>query len=255
MKNLTIHKVNVPNSIEEDTNRDRTVWVNGKLVEFDEGSHIIYYIDHQTDYTVDTNGGESMITLAYPIRVEKPVSNEKIIISALKNTYCLINEADFNNFQLKLLQTSDSEEVKEYREFVSWITDGLNISKGVTLEEAKRIVIENINKYDTSEEVNSFLLNNIPAWLDKNTRVGLINSITIEKAAGYESTNLWLGTQNFTLPIDLAIEFLNHLELYAKDCYNKTAEHKYNVEQLLTVEEVLEYDYKVGYPDKLSVSI
>ena len=162
---------------------------------------------------VNTDGGESLITLAYPIRVEKPVSDEKIIISALKNAYCLVNEADFNNFQLKLLQINDSEEVKEYREFVSWINDGLNISRGITLEEAKKIVIENINKYDTSEEVNSFLLNNVPAWLDKNTRVGLINSITIEKAAGYNTTNLWLGTQNFTLPINSAIEFFKSLRV------------------------------------------
>lgn len=256
MKNLIIHKVNIPNSIEEDFNKERTTWIDGKLVEFDEGNHIIYYIDHTTDTLIDEDGKEVLTSLAYPIRVEKPVTQEKIIISAVKNTYCLIDDKDINIFQMKLLQAdNDSVEKNEYREFINWINNGLSIAKGITIEEARKIMIEKVINYDSSEEVNSFSLNNIPAWLDKNTRVGLMNSMTIEKAAGYKTTTLWLGTQNFTLPIDLAINFLNQLELYAKDCYNKTAEHKYNIEQLSTVEEILEYDFTLGYPDKLSISL
>lgn len=256
MKNLNIQKINVPNSIDEDPNKDKTIWIDDRIIEFDEGSHIIYYIDHQKESIVDEDGKESIITLAYPIRVEKPISQEKIIISAIKNAYCLVNDTDINNFQLKLLQISnDSPEVIEYREFISWINDKLNTSRGITVEEARKIMIEKINKYDLSEKVNLFYLNNNPAWLDKNTRVGLMNSISIEKNSGFELTTLWLGIQSYTLPIDVAINFLTQLELYAKDCYNKTAEHKYNIEQLLTVKEILEYDYTIGYPSKLSISL
>ena len=45
------------------------------------------------------------------------------------------------------------------------------------------------------------------------------------------------------------------LELYAKQCYNKTAEHKYNLEQLSIPEEILEYNYTEGYPEKLNIII
>jgi hypothetical protein len=39
-----------------------------------------------------------------------------------------------------------------------------------------RIVLEGkIKHYDTSDEVNSFLINGNKFWLDKNTRVGLMH--------------------------------------------------------------------------------
>ena len=51
---------------------------------------------------------------------------------------------------------------------------------------AKKEVIRKIDAYDKSSDVNSFLLNGIQVWLDKDTRVGLMNSIKIEKDAGKE---------------------------------------------------------------------
>jgi hypothetical protein len=45
------------------------------------------------------------------------------------------------------------------------------------------------------------------------------------------------------------------LEIYALDCFNKTAEHKKNIEELTSVKEVAEYDYTVGYPEKLTINV
>ena len=48
----------------------------------------------------------------------------------------------------------------------------------------------------TSEEHKLLVENNImlkQVWLDKSTRVGLINSLTIEKNAGKEISTLWFG--------------------------------------------------------------
>lgn len=123
-----------------------------------------------------------------------------------------------------------------------------------TLEDVKRSKINEITRYDTSSEVNSFKLNGMDVWLDKATRVGLMNSTQIEKAAGHEDTTLWLGTVSLTINCDLAIQMLSALELYALECFNKTAEHKANVEKLETKEEVTAYDYKVGYPEKLDLN-
>ena len=256
MKNLIINRVSIPDSIEEDFNKNRTTWIDDKLVEFDEGSHIIYYIDHKNEYIVDEIGKEKLITLAYPIRVEKPITRDKIIMSAVKDAYCLSSDEDITNFQLKLLQeNNDSSEVIKYREFISWVNNNLNIAKGISIEDAKKLMIEKINNYDESENVNSFILNGHAAWLDKNTRVGLMNSISIEKQTGHDKTTLWLGLQSFTIQIELAINLLNQLELYAKDCYNKTAEHKYHIEQLTTVNDILNYDFTEGYPKKLKITL
>jgi hypothetical protein len=81
-----------------------------------------------------------------------------------------------------------------------------------------------------------------------------MNSINIEKNAGRSETTLWLGAVSLTINCDLAIEMLSALELYALACYNKTAEHKNIVNNLETIKEVEDYDYKIGYPEKLNMS-
>lgn len=123
-----------------------------------------------------------------------------------------------------------------------------------TLDELKQSKINEITKYDLSKDVNNFKLNGLDVWLDKETRVGLMNSTQIEKAAGHEDTTLWLGTISLTINCDLAIGLLSQLELYALECFNKTAEHKANVLSLETKEEVKNYDYKTGYPEQLNLS-
>ena len=52
------------------------------------------------------------------------------------------------------------------------------------LEQAKADKIAEITAYDTSDKVNGFILNGQIVWLDKATRVGLMNSTTIERDLG-----------------------------------------------------------------------
>jgi hypothetical protein len=47
------------------------------------------------------------------------------------------------------------------------------------------------------------------------------------------------------------LEMLSALEVYAIDCYNKTTDHIYNVNNLTTIEDVENYNYKDGYPHYL----
>lgn len=119
---------------------------------------------------------------------------------------------------------------------------------GVIKEEA----IEQITEYDQSEDVNSFTLQGKQMWLPKETRVGLVNSITIEKNAGKKTTVLWFGGEKYELPVDTALQMLSALELYALECYNVTAAHKAAVNALEGVEDVVAYDYTQGYPEKLN---
>ena len=116
----------------------------------------------------------------------------------------------------------------------------------------KEEVIEQITEYDQSEDVNSFTLQGKQMWLPKETRVGLVNSITIEKNAGKKTTILWFGGEKYELPVDTALQMLSALELYALECYNVTAAHKAAVNALEGVEDVVAYDYTQGYPEKLN---
>lgn len=127
--------------------------------------------------------------------------------------------------------------------------------KGMTVEEAKEMLIAEITDYDTSDKVNGFVLNGLLVWLDKATRVGLMNSTTIAKAAGQETTTLWLGGIKLVVDCDKAIQLLSALEMYALECFNVTASHKAAVCKLKSIEEVEAYDFKTGYPKMLEMSV
>ena len=123
------------------------------------------------------------------------------------------------------------------------------------LKQAKVDKIAEIAAYDTSDKVNGFVLNGLLVWLDKATRVGLMNSTTIAKASGQETTTLWLGGMKLVVDCDKAIQLLSALEMYAIECFNVTASHKQAVSELTTIEEVEAYDYKAGYPKTLEMSV
>ena len=123
------------------------------------------------------------------------------------------------------------------------------------LKQAKVDKIAEITAYDTSSSVNGFVLNGLLVWLDKATRVGLMNSTTIAKAAGQKTTTLWLGGIKLVVDCDKAIQLLSALEMYALECFNVTASHKQAVSELTTIEEVEAYNYKSGYPKMLEMSV
>ena len=123
------------------------------------------------------------------------------------------------------------------------------------LKQAKADKISEITAYDTSDKVNGFILNGLLVWLDKATRVGLMNSTTIAKAAGQKTTTLWLGGIKLVVDCDKAIQLLSALEMYALECFNVTASHKQAVSELMSLEDVEVYDYKAGYPKMLEMSV
>ena len=124
-----------------------------------------------------------------------------------------------------------------------------------TLEKAKKEKLEAILAYDTSSDVNGFMLNGNKVWLDKGTRVGLMNSIQITRDMGQDTTTMWFDGYKLEVRCDMAIMLLSSLEMYALECFNVTAAHKKAVIELTTIEEVEAYDYKVGYPKQLDIKL
>lgn len=115
--------------------------------------------------------------------------------------------------------------------------------------------IREIEEYDTSTNVNGFQLNGVTVWLDKATRVGLMNSTTIAKNMGNENTTLWLGDIKIEVNCDKAIQLLSALEMYALQCFNVTAVHKKTVNELTSIKKVQDFDVTADYPDQLIMSI
>ena len=216
---------------------------------------IWYYNYDITKYTVkvrDMDSEEEKDETRYSyvqVRISGKPTLSKCVEAILKQ---YVNEERSTLYDVMLLQgTNDQVDDIYYNIQVDFGIES-PISK---LDQAKKEIIRKIDEYDTSVNVNSFKLNGVDVWLSKDTRVGLMNSISIEKAAGKEQSVLWFNNICVTVNCDSAIQMLSALELYALDCYNKTAEHKLAVSQLTDVSKVKAYDYTAGYPDKLSFTI
>lgn len=147
-----------------------------------------------------------------------------------------------------ILASGEQASMEEIRE----ISEGLGAEP---LGYMKKAMLAYIEKYDASSSVNSFLLNGMQVWLDKATRVGLMNSTTIAKSMGQQKTTLWLGSYQLEVDCDKAIQLLSALEMYALECFNVTAAHKKAVSELDNIEGVLTYDYRAGYPEKLKMEV
>lgn len=168
-----------------------------------------------------------------------------------------------NGFYDKPLEGSVEISVEYWQELLDGQSSGKEIKENAdgypilvehehTLDELKERKIAEINAYDKSDSVNQFTLAGKRMWLDKDTRVGLVNSIGIEKEAGRTLTTLWYDAEKYTIPVDTALQMLNQLELYALDCYNVTQSHIAAVKSLSDAGQVEAYNYKTGYPEQLN---
>lgn len=102
--------------------------------------------------------------------------------------------------------------------------------------------------YDSSSKVNAFNIFGSEYWLDKSTRVGLMHLANCSP----DNMQLVLGTQVLEIPVDIAKQFLTQLEVYAGQCYLVTQKHLLAIRELKTVEDIINYDYTKGYPDKIT---
>ena len=173
----------------------------------------------------------------------------------------LINGQEKTQIERPETFSSDLKDMWAVVERKVWVYDGVRLETGGMTSEAaltaaaQKMVLAEIDKHDTSSAVNGFILNGQRVWLDKATRVGLMNSTTIAKAMGQANTTLWLGDAKLVVECDKAIQLLSALEMYALECFNVTAAHKKAVAEMSTVESVLGYDYTAGYPKMLEMSV
>ena len=134
-------------------------------------------------------------------------------------------------------------------------TGGIAQTDDERLAFAQEMLTRAITAHDTSSSVNGFILNGTTVWLDKDTRMGLMNSTTIVRNMGQDTTTVWFDGTSLTIPCDTAIEMLSALEMYALQCFNTTAQHKANIAAMTTVDDVTSYDYTSGYPEKIELSL
>lgn len=121
-----------------------------------------------------------------------------------------------------------------------------------SLEEAKNAKIAEIEAYDISPNVNGFIYNDIFMWLDRETRASLKNTIESLELVGRDELNIWYENAHITLDLNSAKNLLALLEVYATDCYNVTAQHKFLISNMTEIEDIVNFDISKDYPEILN---
>lgn len=127
------------------------------------------------------------------------------------------------------------------------------------IDRVKRLKINELMKYDSSSEVNSFYINGMEIWLNKDERVSLMYSIESEEnILSNTTTVIYTKTKPsipITLDITMAKTLLQTIEVYAKNSYGVTQTHLNNILNLTTSEDVNNYNFKQDYPNKINLTI
>ena len=120
------------------------------------------------------------------------------------------------------------------------------------LSQAKDAKTREIEAYDRSAAVNSFSLGGTEMWLSFDERARIRQSIDAYRNGGRTEMTKWYNGKAFTFTLDTWQTMLDKLSVYASEALNVTEQHKAEVLALTDIEAVENYDYKTGYPEKLS---
>ncbi|WP_314923056.1 DUF4376 domain-containing protein [Prevotella pallens] len=121
------------------------------------------------------------------------------------------------------------------------------------LKDAISAKVAEIKAYDQSDAVNSFKLNGMSVWINREDRIGTRRAIELDAEAGKTESDIWLHGFHLRVNCQLAMKLLDMVGSYAYEAYNVTQQHLYAVQQLKTAEDVRKYDHTQGYPEKLDL--
>lgn len=177
-------------------------------------------------------------------------------------------EVIFEDPSLEALQNALGEKFIQQSDILPILEDlqdvfGVSFAENEKLIFAKNEVVKAITAHDTAEGegcVNNFYFTyggqRFSYWFNAYERTALTSEATqwAEKHGSYRIDARKYGV-SFELPTDSLLSFLGQLKDYAIRCYNKTSDHLLTVNSLGTVEEVVAYDYRSGYPENIEFVI
>ena len=150
----SINYIEVPAKEAEDVNRIKSTWHGGRMVAIDEGSTVTLYLGHTEEERFGETGESRTATLAFPIRVEKPLTKDKAINAAEMEAYGLANSMDVASLNAALSrkwrENMNDEEVSDHDMFIRWVKAELD---------ATGLFAKSVSQVDTTLPTLSDMLN------------------------------------------------------------------------------------------------
>lgn len=199
-------------------------------------ANFVYTAMPTAEYKETETFGNIIIAHFEP-KVEETTNEDGTVTSTTTCVETSVSKADYNAEELAALYA----EWKARRE-------------ARQLAMAKADKINEITDYDNSDAVNAFIFNGTNVWFKPEMRATIKQGVESCKTAGRATYDAAYNGIQISVPVDTALQVLAQIECYALDCQNITAAHKAAVQKLTTTADVEAYDYKSGYPDKLTIT-
>lgn len=119
------------------------------------------------------------------------------------------------------------------------------------IEQTRANKIKALDAYDNSIKVNGFFIGEQLTWIDRDTRNTYKASIEAAELLGESSIVVPILGMILNIPIEKGKIALAKIQRYADACAIVTATHKMAISGLNSEEEIMGYDFTLGYPDKL----
>ena len=210
------------------------------------------------------------------IKISDPDAPYVYIKKSILGYYCvfpkMLKEEDFNNLGTTYEDFKEDKWVLLSKEQVQFhnenpsasIKEVLDMKRNTVpeptyeeqLQRAKSNKLMELNNYDNSSAINEFVINEeLRTWFTPEQRANYKNSIDSAKLLNIESLQLLVDNNLLEIPTYKAEKLLAMIQLYADTCYIVTKQHEQRISQLETLQEVEEYDFTAGYPEKLNFEI
>lgn len=158
------------------------------------------------------------------------------------------------NIYARIVHLSSNDNSDDWKEIPE--SEAKNVEEKTGIEGMKEDKIAEIMQADKAASV--FYVNGIGMWLDKELRNSLLNvTLPALKATGETTTQLWyegIPPTPITVPIDLLLQLIPQLELFAKRIYDNTNRLKGQVYGLETEEDLQNFEI-TGYPEALTFNL
>ena len=113
-------------------------------------------------------------------------------------------------------------------------------------ESLRQVLIGKVKNIDNSKE---FEYKGKKLWWDKSTRAGLLNLAN----SSTDNVAILIGDDIISFNLEFLKDLLAQLEVYSSKCLIVTHKHIKAIEKLQTFEDILKYNYTLGYPDKVVI--
>ena len=157
----------------------------------------------------------------------------------------------YNNITYNVANHATIADRLKQRELLELPLEGwkelLTLVNGKVDEESLRqVLIGKVKNIDNSKE---FEYKGKKLWWDKSTRAGLLNLAN----SSIDNVAILIGDDIISFNLESFKNILAQLEVYSSKCLIVTHKHIKAIEKLQTFEDILKYNYTLGYPDKVVI--